>query len=161
MHTSGLSYMLAAGATRRDEATIKFSTPAYPQESSTAPQRNLGNSFSGFIEKSASFPCLWNPFPGFGRNLRRQKMGKSISAKMWWSGLHYLLVACNLRQGVVEQIEFFEKFLGKNLALSMDIGQWTTPATYSHLKIGWSLTSLKMVLAPLSSLQFAMWPCQL
>ena len=96
---------------------IKFSTSVSSGKLS-APQRNLRNNFSGFIGKSASFPCLWNPFPGFGRNPRQQKMRKSISAKMWWLGLHYLLVAWNLRQGTIEQIEFVEKFLA-----SMDTGQ--------------------------------------
>ena len=99
------------------DGTIKFSTSVSSGKLS-APQRNLRNNFSGFIGKSASFPCLWNPFPGFGRNPRQQKMRKSISAKMWWLGLHYLLVAWNLRQGTIEQIEFVEKFLA-----SMDTGQ--------------------------------------
>ena len=89
------------------------SPPPCPQKAAEYPREIHETISQSLLRKSASFPCLWNPFPGFSRNLREQKMEKSISAKMWRSGLHYWLPPANLRQGRIENQLHWKKWTWK------------------------------------------------
>ena len=89
---------------------LQLSSPPACQSQESSAERNLWNNFSGFIGKSASFPCscetLSQDFVEIGAD---KKLVKSFSAKMWRSGLDYPPVPWNLRLGTVKPIEKFGK----------------------------------------------------
>ena len=89
---------------------LQLSSPPACQSQESSAERNLWNNFSGFIGKSASFPCscetLSQDFVEIGAD---KKLVKSLSAKMWRSGLDYPPVPWNLRLGTMKPIEKFGK----------------------------------------------------
>ena len=89
---------------------LQLSSPPACQSQESSAERNLWNNFSGFIGKSASFPCscetLSQDFVEIGAD---KKLVKSLSTKMWRSGLDYPPVPWNLRLGTMKPIEKFGK----------------------------------------------------